>query len=66
MGLGEPIVEGRALTVAQAVKESLPYLIGKDSIRVVHHWQSMYKHGFYRGGCILTSALSGVEHALWY
>ena len=65
MGLGEPILEGRALTVAQAVKELEPYLIGKDPIRVVHHWQSMYKHAFYRGGPILTSALSGVEHALW-
>ena len=32
---------------------------------MVHHWQAMYKHAFYRGGPILTSALSGVEHALW-
>jgi galactonate dehydratase len=65
VGLGEPILEGRALTVAQAVKELEPYLIGKDPTRVVHHWQAMYKHAFYRGGPILTSALSGVEHALW-
>jgi galactonate dehydratase len=42
-----------------------PYLLGKDPTRVVHHWQAMYKHAFYRGGPILTSALSGVEHALW-
>ncbi len=65
VGLGEPIVEGRALTVAQAVAELEPYLIGKDPTRVVHHWQAMYKHAFYRGGPVLTSALSGVEHALW-
>ncbi len=65
VGLGEPIVEGRALTVATAVSELEPYLIGKDPTRVVHHWQAMYKHAFYRGGPILTSALSGVEHALW-
>ncbi|MEA3408482.1 MAG: galactonate dehydratase, partial [Chloroflexota bacterium] len=65
VGLGEPILEGRALTVAQAVKELEPYLIGKDPTRVVYHWQAMYKHAFYRGGPILTSALSGVEHALW-
>jgi galactonate dehydratase len=64
-GLGEPILEGRALTVAQAVAELQPYLLGKDPTRVVHHWQAMYKHAFYRGGPILTSALSGVEHALW-
>ena len=65
VGLGEPILEGRALTVATAVAELEPYLIGKDPTRVVHHWQAMYKHAFYRGGPILTSALSGVEHALW-
>ena len=65
VGLGEPILEGRALTCAQAVAELEPYLIGKDPRRVVHHWQAMYRHAFYRGGPILTSALSGVEQALW-
>jgi len=65
VGIGEPILEGRALTCAQAVAELEPYLLGEDPRRVVHHWQAMYKHAFYRGGPILTSALSGVEHALW-
>jgi galactonate dehydratase len=65
VGLGEPILEGRAHTVATAVAELEPYLLGKDPTRVVHHWQAMYKHAFYRGGPLLTSALSGVEHALW-
>src|SRR5882724_10635868 len=65
VGLGEPITEGRALTCAAAVKEIEPYLIGKDPRRVVHHWQAIYKHAFYRGGPILTSALSGIDQALW-
>src|SRR6516225_3488689 len=65
VGLGEPIVEGRALTVATAVKEIEPYLLGKDPRRVVHHWQAIYRHAFYRGGPILTSALSGIDMALW-
>jgi len=65
VGLGEPILEGRALTCAQAVAELEPYLIGQDPRRVIHHWQAMYRHAFYRGGPILTSALSGVEQALW-
>ena len=65
VGLGEPILEGRAKTCAQAVTELEPYLIGKDPRKVVHHWQAMYRHTFYRGGPLLTSALSGVEHALW-
>ena len=65
VGLGEPITEGRALTCAEAVKEIEPYLVGKDPRRVVHHWQAIYRHAFYRGGPILTSALSGIDMALW-
>jgi len=65
VGLGEPILEGRALTCAQAVKEFESYLIGKDPRQVVHHWQAIYRHAFYRGGPILTSALSGIDMALW-
>jgi galactonate dehydratase len=65
VGLGEPITEGRALTCAAAVKEIEPYLVGKDPRAVVHHWQAIYRHAFYRGGPILTSALSGIDQALW-
>jgi len=32
---------------------------------VAHHWQAIYRHAFYRGGPILTSALSGIDQALW-
>jgi galactonate dehydratase len=65
VGLGEPVVEGRARTVAEAVREVEPYLVGKDPRQVVHHWQAIYRHAFYRGGPILTSALSGIDMALW-
>jgi galactonate dehydratase len=65
VGVGEPITEGRARTCAEAVREAEPYLIGKDPRQVVHHWQAIYRHAFYRGGPILTSALSGIDQALW-
>ena len=65
VGLGEPIVEGRAKTCAAAVEELAPWLIGRDPRNVVHHWQAMYRHAFYRGGPVLTSVLSGIEQALW-
>jgi len=65
VGLGEPVTEGRALTCATAIKEIEPYLVGKDPRAVVHHWQAIYRHAFYRGGPILTSALSGIDQALW-
>jgi L-alanine-DL-glutamate epimerase-like enolase superfamily enzyme len=57
-------VEGRTLTVAQAIKESLPYLIGKDSFRVVHHWQSMDNHAF-NAAAPFSPAPSPVWSTLW-
>ncbi|MEZ4671480.1 MAG: galactonate dehydratase [Anaerolineae bacterium] len=65
VGLGEPIVEGRAQTVATAVHEIGRYLIGQDPRRIEHHWQAIYRGQFYRGGAVLCSALSGIEQALW-
>jgi galactonate dehydratase len=65
VGWGEPIVEGRADTCVTAIAELAEYLVGQDPRHVAHHWQAMYRHAFYRGGPVLTSAISGVDMALW-
>ncbi len=65
VGYGEAIVEGRSRTVEMAVKELAPFLIGQDARRIEHLWQAMYRGTFYRGGPVLTSAISGIEQALW-
>ncbi len=65
IGWGEPVVEGRALTVEAAVKELGDYLIGKDPRLIEDHWTVMYRGGFYRGGPILMSAIAGIDQALW-
>lgn len=64
-GWGEPVVEGRAATVAAAVDELADYLIGKDPRQIEDLWQVMYRAGFYRGGPILMSAIAGIDQALW-
>ncbi|MGN6359890.1 MAG: galactonate dehydratase [Thermomicrobiales bacterium] len=64
-GLGEASLEGREQTVAAAVDEFARYLIGEDPGPIEHHWQRLHRHGFWRGGVVLTSALSGIEQALW-
>ena len=49
-----------------AVEELADYLIGKDPLRIEHHWQHIYRSAFFRGGAIvLMSALSGIDQALW-
>ena len=64
-GYGEPVVEGRARTVATAIQELESYLIGQDPRDIERHWQTIYRGTFYRGGAVLVSALSGIEQALW-
>lgn len=64
-GWGEPVIEGRAHSVAAAVEELSSYLIGKDPRRINDHWQTLYRGGFYRGGPILMSAIAGIDQALW-
>ncbi|HEW91721.1 MAG TPA: galactonate dehydratase [Thermotogaceae bacterium] len=65
-GWGEPVVEGRALTVKAATAELIEkYLLGQEVSNINKLWQILYKGGFYRGGPILMSALSGIDQALW-
>ena len=64
-GWGEPVVEGRALTVQTAVEELSDYLIGADPMQIEDLWNVMYRGGFYRGGPILMSAIAGIDQALW-
>lgn len=65
VGWGEPIVEGRAATVAACVEELADYLVGRDPRAIEDLWQVMYRGGFYRGGPILMSAIAGIDQALW-
>jgi galactonate dehydratase len=64
-GWGEPVLEGRAASVAAAVDELSDYLIGKDPRRIEEHWTVLYRAGFYRGGGLHMSALAGIDQALW-
>ena len=65
VGWGEPIVEGRAATVAAAVGELSDYLVGQDPRNIEDLWTVLYRVGFYRGGPVLMSALAGIDQALW-
>ena len=64
-GWGETTLEGKPRSTVAAVEELSDYLIGKDPLRIEHHWQHIYRSAFYRGGNILMTALSGIDQALW-
>ncbi len=64
-GWGETTLEGKPRSVHAAVEELAEYLVGKDPLRIEHHWQHIYRSAFFRGGAILMTALSGIDQALW-
>ncbi|MEC3998667.1 galactonate dehydratase [Actinacidiphila sp. DG2A-62] len=64
-GWGEASLEGNAEAVRAAVAAATPRLLGADPLRIEDHWQRLTKGGFYRGGPVLASAVSGLDQALW-
>jgi galactonate dehydratase len=65
VGWGEPVVEGNAEAVRAAVNVLAEYLLGQQANRIEDHWQVMTKGGFYRGGPVSSSAVAGIDQALW-
>ncbi len=64
-GWGESTLEGKPYSVPAAIEEFSGYLIGKDPLRIEHHWQQMYRSSFFRGGVHNMSAIAGLDAALW-
>src|ERR687891_135334 len=63
VGWGEMLKDDAKACAAGALEVG-HYLIGKDPLRVVHHWQAIYSGAFYRGGPIKTAISSGIDQAL--
>ncbi len=65
VGWGEASLEGHAEAVQGALEALKDRLLGFDPSRTEDIWQLVYRGGFYRGGPVLMSALSGLDQALW-
>ena len=64
-GWGEAVLEGHCDAVLACVQEYKPYLIGKDPMRIEDIQETIFRAGFYRGGGVLMSAISGIDQCLW-
>lgn len=64
-GWGEAVLEGHTATVLACVQEMKDYLLGKPAGDIEKIWTTLYRAGFYRGGGVLMSAISGIDQALW-
>ncbi len=65
VGWGEASLEGYAEAVDGAFEALRDRFIGHDAEAIEDIWQIAYRGGFYRGGPVLMSALSGLDQALW-
>ncbi|ULH17256.1 galactonate dehydratase (plasmid) [Deinococcus sp. KNUC1210] len=65
VGWGEASLEGHAEAVDGVFEALRDRFLGQDARRIEDIWQIAYRGGFYRGGPVLMSALSGLDQALW-
>ena len=63
-GLGESGAWGYLESSAVAIEKYGRYLMGKDPLRIEHHWQFMYRSSHFRGSAIM-GAISAIDIALW-
>lgn len=65
VGWGEASLEGYAEAVDGAFAALRDRFVGADPRNIEDIWQVAYRGGFYRGGPVLMSAISGLDQALW-
>ncbi|KAH8660024.1 mandelate racemase/muconate lactonizing enzyme family protein [Xylariales sp. PMI_506] len=64
-GWGEGTLEGHDLAVEGTLDEMIPRIVGREANEIENIWQTFWRHGFYRGGPVFMSAMSGIDIALW-
>jgi galactonate dehydratase len=65
-GVGDATLEGQSTAVAKLIDElKEPYLMEKSVFEIERFVSTVYASSFWRGGPVLTSAVSGIEIAMW-
>jgi galactonate dehydratase len=65
VGIGEATMANNQNGVQGAIFDLQKYVIGQDPFDIEKIWRSMAKGPFWRGGAIFTTAISGIDQALW-
>ena len=64
VGIGEAGLHGVPEAAEAAINTFARYLVGKDPLRIEHHFQYLYRFSHFRGAAIM-GALSAIDIALW-
>jgi len=64
-GWGEATMEWHEPAVVEGIKLMTPLLIGMDATRIEKIWQTLFRHHWWRLNVCMSSAISGIDQALW-
>ena len=65
-GVGEATTEYQEQAVVATIEQHFaPMLLGRDPTEIERLWQVLYRLTWWRQGVVMTSAISGIEQALW-
>ena len=67
-GIGEATYSRKETVVAHMVEALKPYILGRDALDIEGIYRDLYTGGgtaYRTGGVIFTSAISGIDQALW-
>ncbi|PWW74440.1 enolase C-terminal domain-like protein [Tuber magnatum] len=64
-GWGESTLEGHTEAIEGSLDELIGRFVGYEADDIEHIWQTAWRLGFYRGGAVFMSAISGIDIALW-
>lgn len=64
-GWGEASLNWKTRAVTGAIEDLSSFVVGRDPRDIEQLVRVMTKHSYYRLGIIGTTAISGIEHALW-
>lgn len=65
VGLGEATLEGKELAVQGALADLRDAVMGRDPTRITGTLHELTRDGYWRGGPVVSTALSSIEMALW-
>jgi galactonate dehydratase len=64
-GWGESSLGWHTRAVRGAVDDLEPLIVGRDPRAIERLWQTMTRAPYFRGGAVVTSAIAGIDQALW-
>ena len=64
-GWGESSLGWHTRAVCGAVEDLAPLIVGQDPRAIERLWQTMTRAPYFRGGAVVTSAIAGIDQALW-